>query len=104
MRDLKRWEGDRAGCSTLTAPGMNLYKPLVVFVVHIYTTNMQYIVHSCYAAYATPTTTQVTHAHPTMHCICLVTRNQPRGLLYTATAVHTEDYEGWSGCLVVVAC
>ena len=86
-RLTKRWEGDRAGCSTLTAPGMNLYKPLVVFDVHIYTTNMQYIVHSCYAAYATPTTTQVTHAHPTMHYICLVTRNQPQGLLYAATAV-----------------
>ena len=40
--------------------------------MHIYITNMQYIVLSCYAVYATPTTTQLAHAHPTMHCIHLV--------------------------------
>ena len=40
--------------------------------MYVYIANMQYVVRSSYAGYATPTTAQLANARPTMYCIRLV--------------------------------
>ena len=49
---------------------ISLYKPQVLFAVHIYIANIQYIMCSCYASHATPIH-HTTHSHSPHNALCL---------------------------------